>query len=278
LFPATRPFRVRCHSVKRLEHIRNTADLFFATMVGRNRRERGLDDARRLRDLLRAEVKDAVFDEGRLPSEEQLMADYRASRATVRSALDLLRDEGLVERLPGVGTHATQEFSVVDLGEQHGVVDKPQPAGLWGGRQRPNIIDWREVPMPPVGAAALGCAPGIRTLRVDYVAWFDGAPMGMATNYVRFPEGERLKRDRFVTDWYALLESGGLTISETTFLMEAALSDIHDEALLHIPIGFPIMLMEQVIYDENGAAYNFATTRGRSDRIATLSRQRRSPA
>jgi DNA-binding GntR family transcriptional regulator len=54
-----------------------------------------------LRDLI-AEGKYAPGDQ--LPVKRALMADYRAALATVDSALDVLRREGLIETVQGSGT------------------------------------------------------------------------------------------------------------------------------------------------------------------------------
>lgn len=77
-----------------------------ATTVAAHRARRRLraDQARQLADLLRRQLLTGGFPAGTLPHESTLATDYRASRNTVRQALDLLRAEGLVERLPGVGT------------------------------------------------------------------------------------------------------------------------------------------------------------------------------
>ena len=71
------------------------------------RRERRTDDARRVADVLRRVVTDSA--PGRLlPAEDRLAAEYGVSRNAVRAALDLLRAEGLVERIQGTGTRVTR--------------------------------------------------------------------------------------------------------------------------------------------------------------------------
>lgn len=77
-----------------------------ATTVAAHRARRRLraDRARQLADLLRRQLLTDGFGSGTLPHESLLATDYRTSRNTVREALDLLRSEGLVDRLPGVGT------------------------------------------------------------------------------------------------------------------------------------------------------------------------------
>ena len=57
---------------------------------------------REIADALRARVEAGEFGAGRLlPSEAELSAPYHASRVTVRRALELLRDEGLLDARQG---------------------------------------------------------------------------------------------------------------------------------------------------------------------------------
>jgi GntR family transcriptional regulator len=235
------------------------------------------DDARRVRDLLRSELTRGGFSGRRLPAEEQLMADFGVSRSAVRDALALLRHEGLIDRLQGIGTVDVHYKIVSDLPETHGVIE-PRPGSMWSGSMRVQILDWSGVALPAIAAASLDVEVGSPGLRIDYVGTLDGHVLGLATNYVREPEAARLRRDEFRTDWYALLEAAGLTVGESSWLMEAAIADAHDATLLGVTVGAPIMIAEQVIYDEAGRAFDFALTRGRGDRIAYFSRARRKPA
>lgn len=58
-----------------------------------------------LADMLRGELQQIVRQGGgRLPTESELSARYRMSRQTVRHALKLLEDEGLIRRRQGSGT------------------------------------------------------------------------------------------------------------------------------------------------------------------------------
>jgi GntR family transcriptional regulator len=67
-------------------------------------RRRRADRARQVADVLRRQVLSGTFTGGTLPAESQLAGDFGVSRNAVRAALHLLRAEGLVERVPGVGT------------------------------------------------------------------------------------------------------------------------------------------------------------------------------
>jgi GntR family transcriptional regulator len=249
------------------------------TAVRRGLRDaRRSDDARRVRDLLRAALNCDVYPDGKLPDETRLMDEFGVSRSAVRDALTMLSDEGLVDRRKGLGTLVVHTKTVMQLAENHGVAD-PAPGSVWSGQMRIRILDWTEVRLPQIAAHRLRASADERSLRIDYVAILDGSPLALATNYVRWPEAGALDPSMLQTDWYAMFDAVGLPIGETTFLWEAAVSDAEDSRLLDVPVGSPIMLGEQVIYAPNGWAYDFALTRGRGDRMAMFSRaSRRSPA
>ncbi len=205
------------------------------------------------------------------------MAEFGVSRSAVREALALLRAEGMIDRVQGIGTVDVHHKVVQELPEFHGVV-APEPGSIFAGQMRVIILDWSEIPMPSMAADNLDAEPGDRCLRVDYVGVLDAQPIGVATNYMRWPEAETMDRSKFRTDWYALMQGCGLAIGETTWLMEASLADEHDAALLEVRPGAPLMVAEQVIYCPGGAAFDFAIARSRGDRAAFFSRARRNPA
>ena len=64
---------------------------------------------RQLTSDLRARILDGRLSAGaRLPTDNELAAEYQLSRDTVRQALALLADEGLIERVQGRGTFVCQ--------------------------------------------------------------------------------------------------------------------------------------------------------------------------
>ncbi|GAA3398631.1 GntR family transcriptional regulator [Cryptosporangium minutisporangium] len=60
---------------------------------------------RQLADLLRADIRGGVYGPGAaIPSEANLIERYGVARNTVRLAMEVLRDEGLVVTRHGCGT------------------------------------------------------------------------------------------------------------------------------------------------------------------------------
>ena len=69
---------------------------------------------RSLADMLRGEIsKLANSGRGRIPTEMEIAEQYGVSRQTVRNALDLLEQEGLIERRQGSGSYISRERVMV---------------------------------------------------------------------------------------------------------------------------------------------------------------------
>ncbi len=65
---------------------------------------------RRIADLLREQIRDGTLPPGSMvPSELVLVEQHAAARGTVRSAMALLVDEGLIEVVPGQGRRVVGE-------------------------------------------------------------------------------------------------------------------------------------------------------------------------
>ena len=233
-----------------------------------SRRDGRRHPARWLRDQLRAEVMRGGFAGGLLPSEVQLMTTYAAPRAVVREALDLLRRDGLVERIQGTGTLAVAQRHAARLIEMHGVEARETTfAGM-----SPRVLAVEVVPMPRAVARHLDEEPGTGCLLYEYIGYLYGQTLGVYTNYLRFPEAERVMAAPFTSDWYSLLRAADVAIGETDFLIEILPADEPVAALLDMPVGRPLFGMSQVIRDEAGRPYDYAVLRSRGDRISLMSR------
>lgn len=222
-----------------------------------------------LRDQLRAEVMRGGFTGGLLPSEAQLMMTYAAPRAIVREALDLLRREGLIERIQGTGTLAVAQRHAARLVEFHGV-DGTEEATVAGVSNR--VLSREVIAMPRIVARHLGEEPGTDCLLYEYVGYLYGQTLGVYTNYVRFPEAERIMAAPFPSDWYTMLRAAGVAVGETDLLIEVLPADDAVADLLDMPVGRPLLGMQQVIRDEAGRPYDYAILRSRGDRISLMSR------
>lgn len=215
-----------------------------------------------LRDVLRAEIQHGSYGRHHLPSEGELMLSHDASRAVVREALDLLRHEGIIERLPGTGTFVVGRRRAARLVEVHGVTDlDPSPFSM-------HVVARCDMAMPAAVAHHLEEPRGTRCLMIEYVGIANGSVVGLYTNYLRYPEAERISATPLRGHWYEFLHEAGMEIDQTDLLIESITADEILAAHLRIAPGQPVLAMEQVIRDCAGRPYNFAVLRHRGDRLA----------
>jgi DNA-binding GntR family transcriptional regulator len=60
---------------------------------------------RQVSDIIKARIESGELQPDRpIPSEAQIMGEFGCARATVRHAVELLVEQGLVVKVPGVGT------------------------------------------------------------------------------------------------------------------------------------------------------------------------------
>jgi GntR family transcriptional regulator len=228
----------------------------------------------RLRDLLRSEIVHDESEGDLLPSEAELMVAHQASRSTVRQALDLLRQEGVIARRQGVGTVVTSHVVQTRLVDAHGV-EQPEP-----GQRRvafsdvhSRVIDSSVIGCPAAVARLLGATAGEPCARIEYVgsSVAAGGVFYLATNYVLMPEGAALMRAPLHGDWYTYLEAAGLEVGDDDFLIGALTADEGLARRIGVVRGAPLLFMEQVIRDPNGRPFNSAYIYLRGDRTMLLS-------
>lgn len=143
---------------------------------------------RRVSDDLRGDIRAGRL-EGRLPSEAVLAARHGVNRHTLRRALAVLAEDGLVQTRAGLGTFVTPvpERLSYPIGARTRF-----SANLLGQGRVPEgrLIGAERVAADAALAARLECRPGAPLHRLETLHVADGVPLTIATGHfdaVRFP-------------------------------------------------------------------------------------------
>lgn len=255
------------------DRIRDHAGQGATTVAARRRRLRA-DRARQLADLLRRQILTGGFPTGSLPHEAALGTEYAASRNTVRQALDLLRAERLVDRLPGVGTvvvarkypHGLDRLmGLAETLHEHG--DVTNEVRTMGPAAAPAPV--AERPRLPAGADVL-CIERLRRL--------NGLPLSLDLTYVPLDIGTSLLgADLEHTDVFRLLEAvTGQPLGHADITLEAVNADAHSAAVLQAPRGAAVLMLERLTHLADGRPVDLEFIRFRGDRITMSGQLRRS--
>jgi len=222
---------------------------------------------RQLRDVLRADVLSGRHEPGeRLPSEHELMALLGASRTAVRAALDLLRQEGLIERVPGVGT------SVVSAKASHGLDRLRGLAESFGeghGRIENEVLSASLVPAPRVVAQRLQLDPGQEVVLIERLRHLDRRPLSLDNSYLPVDIGRPLlDLDLRANDVFVLLDGPlGHRLGAAHVSIESVRADASVAHLLELPTGSPLLMVERLTHLEDRRPVDLEFLRYRGDRL-----------
>ncbi|MDC7785192.1 GntR family transcriptional regulator [Rhodoplanes sp. TEM] len=223
---------------------------------------------RRLYLLLRDRiVTGAVGPGSRLPSEPALAQEHGVSRVTVRRALDLLAEEGLVRRRVGSGTFVEDppasrpivaDFSnvlsnLIEMGRATAV----------------KLLSFAYVAPPASIAEPLGLEPGERVQRSVRVRLIDGQPFSYLTTHV--PERIGLtysERDLATIPLLELMERSGIVAERATQSISATLVGPETAAALDLAPGSPVISLTRVVYEPSGRGVEHLHALYRPDRYA----------
>lgn len=179
-----------------------------------------------------------------LPSESDLSAEFGASRVTVRRALEILRDEGVLTSRQGFGWYvATAPFR--QRLEQLATIEQQLEAE--GTRAERQILEFAFVAAPPHVRAQLRCEQVLRVKRRNLA---DGAPFAVVTVWCPAELGQHLsRRDVERRPFYELL---GEQLRGATQTIGAAAAGEDDARLLEVPVGSPVLRCERVTTTVDG--------------------------
>lgn len=230
--------------------------------------------ARRIRDTLRQQILDGAFGglaapRPALPPELQLAATFGVSRNVVRQALDLLRAEGLVTRIPGAGTFVTGAKLRQRLDRLEGLAES------LAGHQLPvdnRVMAVRESTASPAVARQLRVPEGHGIVFVERLRSVGGVPLSVETSYLRIEAAPVLLTQNLArADIFTLLENHlGRPLARAEVTTEAVPADETTAGLLQVKPGSPLLLLHRLTFLEHETPFDFEAIRYRGDRLQLL--------
>jgi GntR family transcriptional regulator len=202
-----------------------------------------------------------------LPSERDLAQAAGLSRVTVRKALEVLGDEGLIERRQGAGSFVTRQIE--------------QPASVLIGftddmRRRGALAASRviqqSIGLPdPSEILKLGLSPSDRVLRLSRVRLSDGEPL--AIEHAVVPAGALGDAEVGASLYGALKAQGNMPVRALQ-RVQAGIATPAEATLLNLTPGSPVLRIERRSFLANGRPIEVTVSAYRGDRydfIAELS-------
>jgi GntR family transcriptional regulator len=202
---------------------------------------------------LRRRISSGEFSAGdQIPTLPALSGHYRVSETTIRNALALLRNEGLIETRARAGTRVRKTPPVHRMAADRYRNKSGAPSTPY---TRDQGIGWSEyrldkrferVAATPDLAALFECEVGERLLARHFVFYDNDQPTQMSTSYVRWSDAEGTPvADPIHEPWpggtRAQMASLGIRITRITESFAAGMPKDDEAQTLRIGTGVPVL-------------------------------------
>lgn len=191
-----------------------------------------------------------------LDNEFELARQLRVSRPTVRRAIGVLANRGLVIRRHGIGT------LVVPVRVRRPVRLSSLYDDLMESGQTPTtrLLAREIVPAPAEVAASLQLAGGTRVLHFERLRLASDQPIALMRNFLPMTLDEVVTEDGLKgTGLYQLLRQSGIHLRLASQAIGARSAQRREARLLKVPSGAPLLTMQRISYDDAGQPVEYGS-------------------
>ncbi|WP_354684706.1 GntR family transcriptional regulator [Cupriavidus necator] len=197
-----------------------------------------------------------------IPAEGALARDFGIALGTIRQAIAVLVQDGLLERVQGKGTFVRKGLTGASLMRffRFGATgaDAPIP--------RSEILSCRSVRLDKAMAERFELPAGARGLAISRRRWLDDKPRLLESIWLPLPRCEALQQIP-VAQWgdllYPLLgRACGITVHRAVDEVSFRTLDAEEAALLELPDAHPCALVTRRAFDLRGTCIEYRLTRG----------------
>ncbi len=212
-----------------------------------------LSKSRQVYIALRERIARGAYDQdGGLPGEQALAAEFAVSRVTLRRALATLEEDGFINRRRGAGTFLSEAGQpaplVVDL------ADAMSRLVAMGASTEVRLLDFCYEDAPAGVTEALGLKRGERVQRSVRIRLINGQAFSYLVTYV--PESIGLsytQADLSTRPLLSLLERAGCEVAHARQDLGAELAAPEAAHALCVDVGAPLISLKRTIFNADGA-------------------------
>lgn len=221
---------------------------------------------------LRHNINQGTYQVGdKLPTESELSEYFAVNRHTLRRAIALLKNEGIIKVAQGRGTFVVSKPIKYIIGKR---VRYNQTLIAQGHKPHFKLLQVVEITADHTIAEKLEIEVGDAVALVERLGFADGQTLSINNSYFplfRFPEIIQEKGIKF------LQEKGSISkflkelyncdhIRQRTHVYSRIVQH-PDASILQVPLNHPIILAESINVDQDGKMIEYGMTKFRGDRM-----------
>jgi len=219
-----------------------------------------------LKEFLREDLETGVSKPGDMvPSEHQLMQQYKVSRNTVKKALEDLVQEGMLYRVQGKGTFVARPKLEQSLSGFYSFSKVMKAIGI---QPKDVILSFRETQATSRVARNLQIPAGTDVYELKRLRYAEEDPIIFETSYIPKQITPGLSEEKLQkSSLYDLMGTEyDVVVSRAKESFEPVLINDYEEQYLNVKKGYPALLLDRVAYDLAGRPVEYCRSTVRGDR------------
>lgn len=200
-----------------------------------------------------------------LPPDRVFCEELNVSRMTVKKAIDLLANEGLVVRKKGIGTFVASPKIVQSLYSVTGFTGDNARRGV---RVYSQVLAHEVIAAPFEVAEKLNLKPTQKVIRLKRLRFLIDEPVALETSYLNYDRCRRVMDYSFEQEslYRVLSQECHITLESARQTIEVSGSTEDDGLLLRNSIGNPMFYLSRTSYDADGTPIEYVQSVYRTDR------------
>ena len=219
----------------------------------------------RIHDAIKRQINQGVWEIGqRLPSERDLADDYEVSRMTLRQAITLLVEEGILERRVGSGTyvagHRVQE-------KMRGTTSFTEIVKSQGKKPSSSVISYQRKLANDSEMKRLGLKASDYVVRMERVRFADNVPLVFEVASIPEKLIQSFNQEDITEHFFQTLTDNGYEIGKSQQTIYAKNASERVANYLKVPKNHAVLALTQVSYFTDGRPFEYVHSQYVGDRF-----------
>lgn len=218
-----------------------------------------------IRDAVKRQVDDGVWGIGdRLPSERDLAETFGVSRMTLRQAVTLLVEEGVLERRVGSGTYVASRRVQEKM---RGTTSFTEIVTSQGRVPSSRLISYQCKVASETECQQLGLSVGEQVVRMERVRYADKLPLVYEVASIPKKLIKGFDRKAITEHFFQTLMANGYAIGKSQQTIYAKTASERVASYLGVTKGHAILALTQVSYFVDGQPFEYVRSQYVGDRF-----------
>ncbi|KHD46666.1 GntR family transcriptional regulator [Streptococcus hongkongensis] len=219
----------------------------------------------KIHDAIKKDIDDGIWPIGnRLPSERTLAERFEVSRMTLRQAITLLVEEGILERRIGSGTYvASQRIQE----KMRGTTSFTEIVNSQGKSPSSKLISYQKQLASDTEIKELQLQASDYVIRMERIRFADNIPLVFEVASIPEKYIKNFLREDITEHFFKTLESNGFEIGKSRQTIYAKAASERVASYLAVSRGHAILALTQVSYFTNGNPFEYVRSQYVGDRF-----------